>query len=77
MNHQDDSPVDSYISWPYAPSDREPRPLMTIFGFGRPAWDDPRQHTPPLTRLPAKFSIAFTRAEAAPALATLAAEIRR
>lgn len=62
VDHQDDGADASYAPWPYTPSAREPLPLMTVFGFGRPGWDDPRQHTPPLSRLPAKFSVAFTTA---------------
>jgi hypothetical protein len=60
VDHQDDGADASYAPWPYTPSAREPLPLMTVFGFGRPGWDDPKQHTPPLSRLPAKFSIGFT-----------------
>lgn len=60
VNHQDDGADASYVAWPYTPSQREPLPLMTVFGFGRPAWDDPKQHTPPLSALPAKFSVSFT-----------------
>lgn len=59
VNHGTPSPVDSYVSWPYRPSPREPVPLMTVFGFGRAAWDDPQQHTPQLTQLPARFSLGF------------------
>ena len=33
---------------------------MTVFGFGRPDWQDPKQHTPPMSGLPARFSIAGT-----------------
>ncbi|MBL9212710.1 MAG: hypothetical protein JNL92_19770 [Opitutaceae bacterium] len=62
VNHQSDSGDASYAPWPYTPSVREPQPLMTVFGFGRPGWDDPAQHTPPLSRLPARFSIALTKA---------------
>jgi hypothetical protein len=64
VNHQTDSPVDSYVSWPYRPTLREPTPIMTVFGFGRPAWDDANQHVPALTRLPARFSLAFLRDDA-------------
>jgi hypothetical protein len=34
---------------------------MTVFGFGRPGWEDPRQHNPALRQLPARFSVALTR----------------
>lgn len=30
---------------------------MTVFGFGRPGWQDPTQHSPPLSTLPARFTI--------------------
>src|SRR6185436_18376887 len=58
MNHQTDSPVDSYVSWPYKPDKHGSVNQMTVFGFGRPDWQDPKQHTPPLATLPARFSIA-------------------
>lgn len=59
VNHQAGSPVDSYVSWPYKPTPDEPLNQMTVFGFGRPDWQDPKQHTPPMTGLPARFSIGF------------------
>ncbi len=62
VNHQDDAAEASYAPWPYAPSAREAMGLMTVFGFGRPAWDDPGQHTPPLSALPARYTIAVTPA---------------
>ncbi|MBI5772949.1 MAG: hypothetical protein HZA89_04290 [Verrucomicrobia bacterium] len=74
VDHQADGADASYAPWPYTPSAREPMPLMTVFGFGRPGWDDPKQHTPPLSRLPAKFSIRFTSATEA---AAIEAEVKR
>lgn len=62
LNHQSGSPVDSYVSWPYKAAPDEPLNQMTVFGFGRPDWQDPRQHTPPLTGLPARFTIGFSGA---------------
>jgi hypothetical protein len=59
LRHQDAAPV-SYVSWPYKPDKDGALNQMTVTGFGRPSWDDPKQHTPPLTTLPAKFSIAIT-----------------
>jgi hypothetical protein len=59
VNHQHDGADASYAPWPYTPGP-EPLSLMTVFGFGRPAWDDPKQHTPPLETLPARFTIAIT-----------------
>ena len=45
---------------------------MTVFGFGRPGWDDPNQHTPPLSKLPARYSLSITpAADAAAGDATL------
>lgn len=69
LAHQPSVPV-SYVSWPYKPEPDGGLNQMTVSGFGRPAWDDPKQHTPPLDALPAKFTIALTRdvtAEAAAA----------
>lgn len=72
VNHQNDAAEASYAPWPYVPSAREAMGLMTVFGFGRPAWDDPNQHAPPLRALPARFTIAMTpAADAAAADAAL------
>lgn len=59
VNHQRGSPVDSCVSWPYRETPGEPLHQMTVFGFGRRDWRDPKQHTPAMTGLPAKFSIGF------------------
>lgn len=59
INHQNRSPVDSYVSWPYKPDRSGALNQMTVFGFGRPDWQDPKQHTPTLTGLPARFTIAM------------------
>jgi hypothetical protein len=56
--HQPAGPS-SYVGWPYKP-DPDGLDQMTVTGFGRPAWDDPKQHTPPLETLPARFTIAIT-----------------
>lgn len=77
VDHQNDGASASHVTWPYTPTPKEPTPLMTVFGFGRPAWDDPRQHTPPLSRLPAKFTIALTAATDDASLAQRAKELRR
>ncbi len=59
IDHQRDLAPESYVSWPYA-KDRTPdKAEMTVFGFGRPGWQDPAQHTPPMSKLPARFSIGF------------------
>ena len=65
VNHQTDSPVDSYVAWPYKATSSEPLHQMTVFGFGRPDWQDPQQHTPPVSSLPARYSIGFTAARQA------------
>jgi hypothetical protein len=75
INHQSDSPVDSYVSWPYKATPEEALNQMTVFGFGRPDWQDPKQHTPPLTALPAKFSIAFTTLRKTGEISALARQI--
>ena len=62
INQQNPEPgqPDSYVSWPYRPEPDGSLNQMTVFGFGRPGWQDPKQHTPPLNRLPARFTIAVT-----------------
>jgi hypothetical protein len=57
INHQRHNKVDSYVSWPYQPEPDGGFRQMTVFGFGRPDWQDPKQHSPALTGLPARFSI--------------------
>jgi hypothetical protein len=52
--------TESYVSWPYKPEPDGGLNQMTVFGFGRPGWQDPKQHTPQLHHLPAQFSIAVT-----------------
>jgi hypothetical protein len=59
LNHQNGSPVDSYVSWPYKPGPDGGLNQMTVFGFGRRDWQDPKQHSPALTGLPAKLTIAI------------------
>lgn len=58
--HQSSTPA-SYVSWPYNPEPDGGVNQMTVAGFGRPGWQDTKQHTPPLEKLPAKFSIAIIR----------------
>ncbi len=58
LAHQPSPPV-SYVSWPYTPEPDGGVNQMTVSGFGRPGWQDPKQHTPPLDKLPARFSIAI------------------
>jgi hypothetical protein len=55
--HQPGAPV-SYVSWPYKPEPDGGVNQMTVAGFGRPGWQDAKQHTPPLDTLPARFTIA-------------------
>ena len=73
--HQAAAPA-SYVSWPYRPEADGALDQMTVAGFGRPAWDDPLQHTPPLDSLPARFTISMTADVTAEAAAALAARIR-
>jgi len=69
--HQPSPPV-SYVSWPYQPEADGSVNQMTVAGFGRPGWRDPKQHTPPLEQLPARFSIGILpRADAETAEAAL------
>jgi hypothetical protein len=77
INHQANSPVDSYVSWPYKETPGEELNQMTVFGFGRPDWQNPKQHTPPMTGLPARFSIGFTSVTEAPGLASVVESVRR
>ncbi len=65
VNHQSSSPIDSYVAWPYEDSPTEPLHQMTVFGFGRPDWQDAGQHMPPTGPLPARFTIGFTHASQA------------
>lgn len=65
VNHQSASPLVSYVSWPYTPDSAGQLNQMTVFGFGRPGWQSPDQHSPQLVELPARFSIALTKADAA------------
>jgi hypothetical protein len=60
IDHQSDPGPESYVSWPYTRGADNQFHEMTVFGFGRPDWQDPKQHTPPLTTLPARFSIGFS-----------------
>jgi hypothetical protein len=69
INHQNDSPVDSYVGWPYKPDPDGGVNEMVVFGFGRPGWTDPKQHTPQMHAFPARFTIALTRVEDAAATA--------
>ena len=62
VNHQTNSPIDSYVSWPYKAEVDGSLNDMTVFGFGRPGWTDSSQHQPQLRALPAQFSIALCRA---------------
>ncbi|HXX94347.1 MAG TPA: hypothetical protein VEN81_11995 [Planctomycetota bacterium] len=51
----------SYTPWPYAPEADGGYRQMTVFGWGRPGWKDPRQHEPQLRELPARFAVAMVR----------------
>ena len=73
--HQPSAPL-SYVSWPYKPEADGSVNQMTVAGFGRPGWQDAKQHTPPLTQLPAKFSIALTRGAEATTAQTFVKKIQ-
>jgi hypothetical protein len=62
----------SYVAWPYKPEADGAFHQMTVFGWGRPGWQDARQHQPQLRQLPARFSIGFVRGGETDALARAA-----
>ena len=73
VNHQEAEPheSDSYVSWPFKKDPDGSFREMTVFGFGRKGHDKLVQHVADLTRLPARYSIAFIeRADLATAKAT-------
>lgn len=57
IDHQRDLAPESYVSWPYSKDGSPDNAEMTVFGFGRAGWHDPLQHTPTISKLPARFSI--------------------
>ena len=61
VNHQGPEPgeTDSYVSWPFIKTQDGSFQDMTVFGFGRKGHKELVQHVGDLTRLPARFSIAF------------------
>ena len=66
VNHQEPEPheSDSYVSWPFKKDPDGSFREMTVFGFGRKGHEKLVQHIADLTRLPARYSIAFVdRAE--------------
>jgi hypothetical protein len=60
-NHDAATATATYVSWPYKPEPDGGLNQMTVFGWGRLGWQDPKQHAPQLRGLPAKFSIGFVR----------------
>jgi hypothetical protein len=73
VNHQDPEPgeTDSYVSWPFVKNHDGSFQDMTVFGFGRKGHEKLVKHVADLTRLPARYSIAFIeRADHATAKAT-------
>src|SRR5262249_10768246 len=60
-NYASAIPAASSVAWPYKPEADGALYQMTVFGWGRPGWRDPRQHQPQLVELPARFSIGFVR----------------
>jgi CubicO group peptidase (beta-lactamase class C family) len=63
VNHQEPEKgqTDSYVSWPFVKDKDGSFQDMTVFGFGRKGYRELVQHVPDLTRLPARYSIAFIR----------------
>jgi hypothetical protein len=61
VNHQEPEKgqTDSYVSWPFMKDKDGSFQDMTVFGFGRKGYRELVQHVPDLTRLPARYSIAF------------------
>jgi hypothetical protein len=51
----------TYVAWPYRPEPDGALHQMTVFGWGRLGWKDPRQHQPQLWQTPARFTIALAR----------------
>ena len=60
ISHEAANRSASYVAWPYKPESDGALNQMTVFGFGRLPWTDPKQHQPQLRHLPARFSIGFT-----------------
>ena len=72
INHQPPEPgqTDSYVSWPFEKDASGSFHDMTVFGFGRKGYKELVKHVPDLSKLPARYSIAFIdRAEHAAARA--------
>jgi hypothetical protein len=67
----------SYVAWPYQPETDGSFRQMTVFGWGRPGWQDFRQHQPQLRALPARFSIAAVHGSEEPKLARMAETVTR
>jgi len=62
IDHTLGGDIASYVSWPYKPEADGALNQMTVFGFGRPPWTDPRQHQPQLNALPARLTIGLADA---------------
>jgi hypothetical protein len=77
VSHEERVRAASYVAWPYKPESDGGYRQMTVFGWGRLGWKDPRQHEPQLAQLPARFSVALVRATDEPALLGAAQDISR
>ncbi len=77
IKHQPHDKTDSYVAWPYKPEADGSFHQMTVFGFGRPDWQNPKQHTPPLTGLPARFSIGFAESSGYDQVSAVIEKVRR
>jgi hypothetical protein len=60
-SHAAQAQAASYVAWPYQPEGDGSYRQMTVFGWGRRGWKDPKQHEPGLAQLPARFSVALVR----------------
>jgi hypothetical protein len=77
VRHDPDGPAASYVAWPYKPEADGGFQQMTVFGWGRLGWQDPKQHQPQMRELPARFSIGFIRGGATVPLTRSAAAAAR
>jgi hypothetical protein len=77
VSHQPPEPgqTDSYVSWPFEPEKDGQFREMTVFGFGRKGYKELVKHVPDLTRLPARFSVAFVKSADHPTATAAAAAI--
>lgn len=75
INHDAQAEAASYVAWPYQKEPDGSFHQMTVFGWGRLGWQDPKQHQPQLRSLPACFSLAFVASPQEADLSRMAAEV--